>query len=175
MLSKKWETKTVRLRDVLPQEDNPRVIKTDALKGLNASISRFGYVELIIWNKRTGHIIGGHQRFSVLLQSGITEAPMIVVDMPPEDELAASLTMNNPTIEGEFDEPVMELISQVEQAAPELFKAVRMDDLKSTLERSMDRTVGETDATEEWDTECPCCGNRWKVEARDIAVVRGNL
>ena len=175
MLLKKWETKVVKLRDVIPQDDNPRVIDSVALNGLKASINRFGYVELIIWNKQTKHIIGGHQRFSVLLQEKVIEVPMIVVDMSPEDELAASLTMNNPAIEGEFDEPVMELMGQVEQAAPELFKAVRMDDLKATLERSMDRTVGDTDNTEEWDTECPCCGKRWKVEARDITVVKGKI
>ena len=170
----KWQTRVIKLKDVVPQDNNPRIIDPASLNGLKASIDRFGYVELIIWNEKTRHIIGGHQRFSVLLQSGATEAPMIVVNMSPEDELAASLTMNNPAIEGEFDEPVMELMNQVEESAPELFKAVRMDELKSSLERTMDRTPGET-STEEWDTECPCCGNRWKVDARDITVVKGKL
>ena len=175
MLLKKWETKIVSLNDVKPQVDNPRIINPDALKGLNASISRFGYVELIIWNKQTSHIIGGHQRFSVLLQSGITEAPMIVVDMSPEDELAASLTMNNPAIEGSFDEPLDALLTQVEQAEPELFKAVRMDDLRATLERSMERTVGDTEDKQEYDTVCPCCNHKFLVEAKDICIVKGKL
>lgn len=176
MLTKQWTTRVVKMSEVVPQKNNPRIIDPKALNGLKASIGRFGLVELIVWNERTKHIVGGHQRYAVLLQNGVTEAPMVVVDMSPEDELAASLTLNNPKIEGEFDEPVMELIGQVEKAAPDLFQAVRMDELKSSLERSMDRGTGgdEGGSTEQdWDTECPCCGNKWKVDAKDIVVVKG--
>ena len=30
---------------------------------LRRSIETFGYVEPIIWNERTGNIVGGHQRY----------------------------------------------------------------------------------------------------------------
>ena len=180
MLIKKWITKVVKLSDVVPQSNNPRIIDPASLKGLKASLERFGYVELVVWNERTRHIISGHQRFAVLQQDGITEATMIVVDMSLEDEMGASLTMNNPMIEGEFDEPVMELLGQVESSAPELFKAVRMDELKVSLDKNMDRNLRDSctsdsgDSTD-WDTECPCCGNKWKVDAKDIIVVKGNV
>ena len=180
MLIKKWEPRVVKLSDAVPQSNNPRIISPKALKGLKASIGRFGLVELIVWNERTKHIVSGHQRYSILLHSGATEAPMIVVDLSPEDELAASLTMNNVKIEGEFDEPIMELIGQVEDAAPDLFEAVRMDELKASLEKSIEQNRGEGgDARDdqkekEWDTECPCCGNKWKVDAKDIRVIKGN-
>lgn len=180
MLTKKWPTRVVKLSEMIPDDKNARIIAPEALKGLKASIGRFGMVELIIWNERTKHIIGGHQRHAVLLQSGITEAPVVVVDMSPEDEQAARLTMNNIMIEGEFDEPVMELLKQVESSEPELFKAVRMDDLRESLERKMDRNKSDqtedddgSSKEEEWDTECPCCQNKWKVESRDIFVVKG--
>lgn len=169
------------MSELVPQGNNPRIIDPAALNGLKASIGRFGLVELIVWNERTKHILGGHQRYAALLQAGVAEAPVVVVDMSPEDELAASLTLNNPEIEGEFDEPIMELIGQVEAAAPDLFQAVRMDDLKASLERSMDRGNGDGDSgggddgpqEPEWDTECPCCQHKWKVDAKDIMVVRG--
>lgn len=165
-----WETKVVRLGDMVPQEHNARVIDPAAIKGLQASIERFGLVELIVWNKRTKHIVGGHQRYDILLRSGVVEVPVVVVDMSPEEELAASLTLNNPAIEGEFDEPVMELMGQVEQAAPGLFKAVRIDELRASLERNTGSSGG---SEQEWDTECPCCKHRWKVDAKDIVVVSG--
>lgn len=180
MLSKKWPTRLVKLSEMVPYEKNHRIIDPKALSGLKASIDRFGLVELIIWNERTKHIVGGHQRHAALLQKGVTETMAIVVDMSQEEELSANLTMNNPEIEGSFDEPVMELLKQVESAAPDLFKAVRMDDLKESLERSMERTKGDKDAgiegasqEPEWDTECPCCQHKWKVDARDIVVVKG--
>jgi len=180
MLLKKWTIRVVKMSELVPQSDNPRIINPKSLNGLKASIGRFGLVELIVWNERTKHIVGGHQRYAVLLQSGVTEAPVIVVDMSPEDERAASLTLNNPKIEGEFDEPIIELLEQVETAAPDLFQAVRMDELKESLERTMDHSGDKKDRDgeegrkePEWDTECPCCGNKWKVESKDIVVVRG--
>jgi hypothetical protein len=135
-------------------------------------MARFGVVELIVWNKRTGNIVSGHQRFSVLKQQGVTEAPMIVVDMSPDTEIDAGITMNNPVIEGEFDEPALGLLAQVEKASPDLFSAVRMDDLRASLEKSM--MPKATKEEKNWDTECPCCRNRWKIEASDVVVVRQN-
>lgn len=183
MLLKKWSIRVVKMSELVPQSDNPRIIDPKALNGLKASIGRFGLVELIVWNERSKHIVGGHQRYAVLLQSGVTEAPVIVVDLSPEDERAASLTLNNPKIEGEFDEPIIELLGQVEAAAPDLFQAVRMDELKESLEKTIDRNSGDGNEEggddgpkeQEWDTECPCCQHKWKVDAKDIVVVRGKV
>lgn len=33
---------------------------------LKRSIQEFGYVEPVIWNKRTGTVVGGHQRIKVM-------------------------------------------------------------------------------------------------------------
>lgn len=33
---------------------------------LKRSLSEYGCVEPVIWNERTGHIVGGHQRLKVL-------------------------------------------------------------------------------------------------------------
>ena len=185
MLIKHWETRVVKLSDVVPQKDNPRVINEQALAGLKASVGRFGLVELIVWNERTRFIISGHQRYQILLEKGVEETPMIVVDMSREDELAASLTMNNPKIEGDFDDPIMDLFETVEGTAPELFQATKMDDLKKTLERKIEINSGAdddvpddgpldgNDLDPEWDTECPCCGKKWKIETRDIIMAKG--
>jgi ParB-like chromosome segregation protein Spo0J len=47
---------------------------------LKRSIQEFGYVEPIVWNKRTGNIVGGHQRYKVLLDMGMSEVDCVVVD-----------------------------------------------------------------------------------------------
>lgn len=39
---------------------------------LFAVLSEFGYVEPVIWNKTTGHVVGGHQRLKVLIDTGIS-------------------------------------------------------------------------------------------------------
>lgn len=40
---------------------------------LKKSINTFGYVEPVIWNKRTGNVVGGHQRLKILKQQGATD------------------------------------------------------------------------------------------------------
>ena len=37
---------------------------------LKRSIEEFGYVEPVIWNQKTGNVVGGHQRLKVLLDLG---------------------------------------------------------------------------------------------------------
>ena len=52
-----------RVRDLLP---NPRNPKAHDLELLDASVSRFGYVEPIVEDLRTGSIISGHGRMETL-------------------------------------------------------------------------------------------------------------
>ena len=48
---------------------------------LKRSMQEFGYVEPIVWNKRTGNIVGGHQRYKVLLDTGMSEVDCVVVEL----------------------------------------------------------------------------------------------
>ena len=51
---------------------NPRVYLTkgDAdYEKIERSIDEFGYTEPIVWNERTGNVVGGHQRLKVLKES----------------------------------------------------------------------------------------------------------
>jgi len=72
---------------------------------LKRSIEEFGYVEPVIWNKRTGNIVGGHQRFKVLVQMGAQEVDCVVVDLDPDKEKALNVALNK--ISGEWDIPLL--------------------------------------------------------------------
>ena len=69
---------------------------------LKRSISEFGYVEPVIWNKATGNVVGGHQRLKVLLDLGQTENDCVVVELTEEREKALNLALNK--IQGDWDE-----------------------------------------------------------------------
>ena len=69
---------------------------------LKRSMQEFGYVEPIVWNKRTGNIVGGHQRYKVLLDMGMSEVDCVVVDLDETKEKALNLALNK--IQGDWDD-----------------------------------------------------------------------
>jgi hypothetical protein len=99
---------------------------------LKRSIEEFGYVEPVIWNKKTGNVVGGHQRLKVLLDLGQTEIDCVVVDLDPQREKALNLALNK--IQGEWDEnKLAELMAELDAGAFDVsltgFDASEIDEL----------------------------------------------
>ena len=61
---------------------------------LKKSILEFDYIDPIIWNKRTGNVVGGHQRLKILKELGRTEIEVSVVDLDETKEKALNLALN---------------------------------------------------------------------------------
>ena len=72
---------------------------------LKRSIQEFGYVEPVIWNKRTGLVVGGHQRLKVMKDLGYTEVDCVVVDLDEAKEKALNIALNK--ISGEWDNDLL--------------------------------------------------------------------
>lgn len=97
-------SKIMKLADIKPAEYNPRITLTEKdfqYKALKASIDEFGLVVPLIVNERTGTLISGHQRLNVMLEKGVDETEVVIVDFPPEKEKALCIAMNK--VEGEWD------------------------------------------------------------------------
>lgn len=96
---------------LIPADYNPR---KDLKPGdqeyekLKRSIEQFGYVEPVIWNKTTSHVVGGHQRLKVLLDMGITEVECVVIEMDEEKEKALNIALNK--ISGDWDKDKLALL-----------------------------------------------------------------
>ena len=85
-------------------------------KKLKRSITEFGYVEPVIWNKQTGNVVGGHQRLTVMRDLGIKEIDCVVVDLDLMREKALNIALNK--IQGEWDkEKLSSLISDLDASA----------------------------------------------------------
>jgi hypothetical protein len=56
----------MKVKDLKPAEYNPRKITDDKLKMLGKAMREFGDLSGVIFNRRTGHMIGGHQRLKHL-------------------------------------------------------------------------------------------------------------
>jgi DNA modification methylase len=120
---------TFLLKDLNPAMYNPRKIGDVALAGLRTSLGEFGYVEMIVVNIRddTNVIVGGHQRYKVLLAEGVVECDCIVVDLSVAEEKLLNVTLNNPHIQGQF-------VAEIDAYLADLYEAIGDEDLLLDLQ-----------------------------------------
>lgn len=117
---------------------------------LRKSIEQFGYVEPIVWNERTGNMVGGHQRFKILQARGDTEVTVSVVDLDDQQEQLLNLALNK--VSGRWDdEALARLLDELQAAGADIdlsgFEQGEIDGLISTLPHNLevDKPVVEDD------------------------------
>jgi ParB-like chromosome segregation protein Spo0J len=105
------DLRRIDVDDINPAPYNPRV----ALKPgdpdwerLSRSIDAFAYVDPLIWNETTGHLVGGHQRFAVLKSRGFTAVDVSVVRLDLAREKALNVALNR--IRGRWDSDALALL-----------------------------------------------------------------
>lgn len=103
------EIKTIPIELINPAAYNPRIDLQPgdpAYEKLKRSIEQFGYIDPIVWNERTGNMVGGHQRYKILVnEQGRTEIEVSVVDMDPEQEKLLNIALNK--VQGGWDDEAL--------------------------------------------------------------------
>lgn len=131
----------INVKHLVPADYNPRKdLKPDdpEYEKIKRSLTEFGYVDPVIWNKTTGQIVGGHQRLKVLIDMGRKEVECVVVELDAEKEKALNIALNK--ISGEWDkEKLAVLITDLDAADFDVsltgFDPAEIDDLfKDTLQ-----------------------------------------
>lgn len=84
---------------------NPRKASRRILEQLKQSIKEFGYVDPIVYNKRTGHVVGGNQRLKVLKELGYEEVDVVEIDIPEDKEKLLNIALNK--IQADWDIPLL--------------------------------------------------------------------
>lgn len=121
---------------LLPAPYNPRrpLLPGDPeYEALKRSVQEFGLVEPLVWNRRTGRLVGGHQRLRVLRDLGVREVEVSVVDLDEERERLLNLALNR--IQGDWDqEKLRELLDELDRAGAAL-------DLSGFTEREVEEIL----------------------------------
>lgn len=94
-----------KIRDMDRAAYNPRIelIPGDTeYENLRRSITTYGLIIPVVWNKRTNRVVGGHQRLTVLENEGETEVDVSVVDLDETQERQLNVALNK--VEGGWDE-----------------------------------------------------------------------
>lgn len=94
-------------RDKIKLADyNPRIIDDDNLKKLTKGIREHGLVTPLVWNKRTGVLVSGHQRLAAadkIYRKKDYEVPVAIIDVDEKEEKQLNVQMNNPSMQGSWD------------------------------------------------------------------------
>lgn len=117
------ETIIMKISDIHPAEYNPRVMLKpgDAeYESLKNSLDNFGIATPLIFNRKTGTLVSGHQRLNVLKQMGVVETEVVLVEVEADKEKLLNIALNK--IDGEWDYTKLE----------EVFSEFSDDDIQST-------------------------------------------
>ena len=127
------EIATMAVAALKPAPYNPRRIAPAAMAGLTKSLERFGDVQPIVWNKRSGLVVAGHQRLKVLKNKKIRQTTVVVVDLNERDGRALSITLNSSHIAGEFTADLQALLEAIRRDDEVLFAELRFAELLESV------------------------------------------
>lgn len=129
---------------IKPFSNNPRDITTEALSGLRLSLEKFGYVDLLIVNKRNMELIAGHQRLKVLQDEGIESVACIMVDVDDMHQQAMNVTLNNQAIAGYWTQALIPILEKLKQEMPEDYINLRLKELREECQNLEIEQQGNT-------------------------------
>jgi ParB-like nuclease domain len=119
-----------------PYNPRQRLATTDhEYQTIKNSLKEFGLVQVLVWNKRTGNLVGGHIRFDILKADGEKSAPCFVVDLPIEKEKALNITLNNPNVGGNWEDvSLANILREIEAQMPDLYDGLNMAPLTQEVD-----------------------------------------
>lgn len=152
---------------------NPRKISKEELEKLKKSIQTFGYIEPVIYNERTGLIVGGHQRVKALKELGVEEVDCVIGNWSEAEEKELNIALNK--ISGEWDEDKLSaLLLDIKETGGDL-EATGFDDkeINKLLLKAQSAEVEEDD----FDAEAAAAnitepvtkpGNLWRLGRHNL-------
>lgn len=115
-----FELSMMPIGELIAADYNPRKLAAKARAKLKRSLETFGLVEPLVWNRRTGRVVGGHQRLGLLREMGVAEVPVSVVDLAESQEKALNVVLNNLEAQGRYDAAKLREVLVDLKAAEEL-------------------------------------------------------
>lgn len=160
----------VKAEKLMPAGYNPRIdLQPDdeEYKNLQKSMDTFGYIEPIIWNEQTGHVVGGHQRLKILLAKGYSEIEVSRINVSEEKEKLINVALNK--VSGQWDEDKLEdILRDIQESGNDIllsgFSQDELDDILKDFENT-DFMDFFAERSEESPPSSPQSGERMQQES----------
>ena len=143
----KLEIEQTPVDDLKAAPYNPRTINKKEFAGLVESLRIFGFVDPIIANRATSHIVGGHMRYEAWKSLGNDTVPVIWLDLDDKAERKLNVVLNSQAISGRYDEVKLAEVLQDFKADGD-YTALRLDKIDP---------YHNTRPPKEYIAECPHC------------------
>lgn len=161
------DIKLVDTKKLNPAPYNPRLDLTPAdreWRNIENSLDSFGYLEPIVWNERTGNIVGGHIRYKILKERGTLPKKIecVVVNLSEDDEKACNLALNKAT--GLWDKERLDSLLQDLETSKFDMDSFGFDHIDEEFFRDPEPVKEQTQSDERW-VICPNCKEVFKYES----------
>ncbi len=135
------------------------------MESLQHSIAHWGLVQPLVVRREDNTVIAGHQRLEAARALGLTEVPVVWVDVSEQEAQALALALNR--ISGEWDLPKLAAVLEKLQSLPDLdaslmgFSEKEIDALLAAVERESAPDPREesfpaaAEALQEWIEQAP--------------------
>lgn len=160
-----WVSRIVSHDNVSPDQllANPanwRIHPKEQQQALSALIADVGYVQSVIVNQRTGHVVDGHLRVSLAISRSEPTIPVSFVDLSLAEEQKILL----------FYDPLGAMAATDRDQLATLLATVEIeDDALKQLAAQLNKPPSTTDVAFQANTEptinCPTCGQKLKKGA----------
>ncbi len=170
-LKKRFERKVMKASDIKFDTTNPNKMTDKEKKALSESLNRFGYVDEIVIDKKTGIIADGDHRAKDMIKKGILEFEVKVLDFKDDAErrmyrqVSAKLhgihdvdmdAAELKIILKKFDmEDLTGLTSESEQEILNIINASEKDE-------ELPKEIDKVDQLGHLKVTCPKCGNQFE-------------
>lgn len=108
---------------LLANPSNFRVHSTEQGDALDGGLNTLGWIQRVVVNRRTGHIVDGHLRVQRALRRGEPSIPVLYVDLDENEERIALATLDPiAAMAGTDDEQLATLLEGIEADDPQLLQ-----------------------------------------------------
>jgi len=118
-----WTNRIIGTGDESPDQlmanpGNFRIHPKVQQAALTGSLDTIGWIQQVIVNQRTGHVVDGHLRVSLALRTEQKTVPVVYVDLSEEEEAQALMSLD----------PIAAMATTDKQKLDELLRQVNTDD-----------------------------------------------
>jgi ParB-like chromosome segregation protein Spo0J len=128
--------------ELLANPNNWRVHPKQQKEALKGVLAEIGWVQRIIVNQRTGHVVDGHARAELAISNGEQDVPVLYVDLSEDEERLVLATLD----------PIGAMAATDQQKLDELIAEVNTGE-EALQEMLSDMHKGINDAVEELDKQ----------------------